>query len=604
MKKLLFIVFTILLVSSAIAQKKDQDLNTRLKGIDKELKEVLETWKAPGFAVAVVEKNKIIYAKGFGYRDFENKIPVTPNTLFAIGSCSKAFTTSLLGILQSENKISFDERPGAYIPGFKFYKQEMNNSVTIKDMMSHRTGLPRHDFSWYLFPGNSKDSLLQRVAFQEPFAGVREKWYYNNFMYLAQGVIIEKVTGKSWEENVSEKLFEPLEMSRSNLSIDELEKSEDIAFGYKLKNDSIILKMDYYRIAAMSPAGSINSSVNEMSNWLITWINGGKFNDIEILPSSFVDQAKSSQMVVSGAIPEKEHPDLHLSNYGYGWFISSYKGHYRVQHGGNINGFSANACFFPSDSIGIVVLTNQNGSAIPSVVRNIIADRVLDESSTDWNKELKERREKAVREQEEAKSASISSRKSGTKTSHILEEYTGTYEHPGYGSFDLLVERDSLFAQFPLMKFWLRHYHYDVFEPFEVEKSGIDTTETSELRFNFTTNNSGEIASLQVKMEAALDPIEFKRTPNLVDLDKEILEKYVGEYELSGVIAKIYMKGDETLYLFVPGQPEYELLATGRYNFSIKALEGYKLEFIEGEKEAIIEVLFIQPNGTFKAKRK
>ena len=604
MKKMLIIVFTILLVLPAIAQKKSQDINSRLKGIDKELREVLETWKAPGFAVAVVEKNKIIYAKGFGYRDFKNKISVTPNTLFAIGSCTKAFTTSLIGLLESENKISFDERPGEYIPGFKFYNQEMNNSITIKDMMSHRTGLPRHDFSWYLFPANSKDSLLQRVAFHEPFTGVREKWYYNNFMYLAQGVIIEKVTGISWEDNVSEKLFEPLKMSRSNLYIDELEKSEDIAFGYELKNDSIIQKTDYYNIAGMSPAGSINSSVNEMSNWLITWVNGGKFNDKEILPATFVNQAMSSQMVVSGSVPGKEHPDLHLSNYGYGWFISSYKGHYRVQHGGNIDGFSANVCFFPGDSIGIVVLTNQNGSAIPSVVRNIIADRVLNESSTDWNKELKEREEKAAREQNEAKSESVSNRKSGTKPSHILEEYTGTYTHSGYGSFDLLVERDSLFAQFPLMKFWLRHHHYDIFVPFEVEKSGIDTTETSELRFNFTTNNSGEIASLQVKMEAALDPVKFKRTPDLVALDKEILEKYVGEYELSGIPLKIYMKGDKTLILFIQGQPEYEFFATGRYNFSIKALEGYKLEFIEGEKEAIIEVLFIQPNGTFKAKRK
>lgn len=601
---MLIIVFTILLVLPAIAQKKSQDINSRLKGIDKELREVLETWKAPGFAVAVVEKNKIIYAKGFGYRDFKNKISVTPNTLFAIGSCTKAFTTSLIGLLESENKISFDERPGEYIPGFKFYNQEMNNSITIKDMMSHRTGLPRHDFSWYLFPANSKDSLLQRVAFHEPFTGVREKWYYNNFMYLAQGVIIEKVTGISWEDNVSEKLFEPLKMSRSNLYIDELEKSEDIAFGYELKNDSIIQKTDYYNIAGMSPAGSINSSVNEMSNWLITWVNGGKFNDKEILPATFVNQAMSSQMVVSGSVPGKEHPDLHLSNYGYGWFISSYKGHYRVQHGGNIDGFSANVCFFPGDSIGIVVLTNQNGSAIPSVVRNIIADRVLNESSTDWNKELKEREEKAAREQKEAKSESVSNRKSGTKPSHILEEYTGTYTHSGYGSFDLLVERDSLFAQFPLMKFWLRHHHYDIFVPFEVEKSGIDTTETSELRFNFTTNNSGEIASLQVKMEAALDPVKFKRTPDLIALDKEILEKYVGEYELSGIPLKIYMKGDKTLILFIQGQPEYEFFATGRYNFSIKALEGYKLEFIEGEKEAIIEVLFIQPNGTFKAKRK
>ena len=604
MKKVLFIVFTVLLMSSTMAQKKHQDLSKRLKGVDKELNEVLETWKAAGFAVAVVEKNKIIYAKGFGYRDYENKNPVTPNTLFAIGSCTKAFTSSLLGLLQSENKISFDESPGKYIPGFEFFNQEMNNSISIKDMMCHRTGLPRHDYSWYIFPGNSKDSLLQRVAFQEPFTGVREKWYYNNFMFLAQGVITEKITGKSWEENVREKLFKPLGMARSNLSIDELKKSEDIAFGYELKNDSIIQKMDYYNIAGMSPAGSINSSVNEMSNWLITWINGGKFNDNEIIPATFVNQAMSSQMVVTGALPGKENPDLHLSNYGFGWGISSYKGHYRVEHGGNIDGFSASTCFFPGDSIGIVVLTNQNGSRVPSVVRNIIADRVLNVSVTDWNKDLKKQRDKAIKDQKEAKLTAISNKKFGTKTSHILEEFSGTYTNPGYGSFDLKVERDSLFAQFPIMKMWLRHYHYDIFEPFEVKESGIDTTETSELRINFSTNNAGEISSLKVKFEPALDPIEFKRTPNEITVDKEILESYVGEYELAGMIAKIYLKGNETLFLFIPGQPEYELLATGLHKFSIKSLEGFKLEFIEGKKKEIIEVLFIQPNGTFKAIRK
>ncbi len=600
MKKILFIVFTLSLITSSIAQ----DVDKRIDGLDTALNEVLETWKAAGFAVAVVEKNKIIYAKGFGYRDYENKIPVTTNTLFAIGSCSKAFTTSLLGLLQSENKISFDESPREYIPEFEFYNQEMNNSITIKDMMSHRTGLPRHDYSWYIFPSNSKDSLLQRVVFQEPFTGVREKWYYNNFMFLAQGVITEKITGKSWEENVREKLFKPLGMVRSNLSIDELEKSENIAFGYELKNDSIIQKMNYYHIAGMSPAGSINSSVNEMSNWLITWINKGKFKNNEILPASFVDQAISSQMVVTGALPGKENPDLHLSNYGYGWGISSYKGHYRVEHGGAIDGFTASTCFFPSDSIGIVVLTNQNGSSVPPVVRNIIADRVLNVTSTDWNKTLKDRQAKAIKKQKEAKKATISNKKYGTKTSHILEEFAGTYSHPGYGSFDLNVERDSLFVLFPLMKMWLRHYHYDVFEPFEVEESGIDTTETSELRLNFNTNDAGEISSLKVKFEATLDPIEFKRTPNEIAVDKDILEKYVGEYELSGTTAKIYLKGDETLFLFISGQPEYELLATGLNKFSIKILEGYKLEFIEGEKKTINEVLFIQPNGTFKAKRK
>ena len=449
MKNLLFVVCIALSFSSVFGQSTDK----RMKGIEKELNEVLATWQAAGFAVAVVEKDKIIYAKGFGYRDYENKKPVTANTLFAIGSCSKAFTVSLLGILASEDKVSLDNSPADYIPYLKFYNDELNSSVTIKDMMSHRTGLPRHDYSWYVFPTNSRDSLLQRVAYQEPFTGIRKKWYYNNFMYLAQGVVVEKVTGKTWEENVAEKLFGPVEMVRSNLSISELEKASDKALGYELKNDSIIKKMDYYDIAAMSPAGSINSSVQEMSNWVITWINGGKFKDKEVIPANFVTQAMSSQMVVRAGLPGKENPDLHMSNYGYAWGISSYKGHYRVTHGGNIDGFSASTSFFPSDSVGIIVLANQDGSSIPSVVRNIMADRMLGVSKTDWNKTLKDSQDKARAEQKEAKKEAVSDQVLGTKPSHSLTAFTGAYSHPGYGSFDINIDGDALFAHFTLMKF-------------------------------------------------------------------------------------------------------------------------------------------------------
>ena len=166
-------------------------------------------------------------------------------------------------------------------------------------MMCHRTGLPRHDYSWYFFPTDSRDSLMRRIQFQEPSAGIREKYQYNNFMFMLQGLIVEKVTGKSWEENISEKFFKPLGMSGSNLSIESLEKSDDAAFGYRLRSDSIIEKVDYYHIRGMSPAGSINSSVNEMAKWVITWINGGKFEGKEIIPASYISEAISSQMVAS-----------------------------------------------------------------------------------------------------------------------------------------------------------------------------------------------------------------------------------------------------------------------------------------------------------------
>jgi CubicO group peptidase (beta-lactamase class C family) len=603
MKKSISFLIMIFMISSTIAQNQKPD--PRLKGIDQQLEEVLADWKASGFAVAVVEKNKIVYAKGFGYRDYDKKLPADANTLFAIGSSTKAFTSSVLGLLRKEGKLGFEDSPRKYISELKFFNSELDNMVTIQDMMCHRTGIPRHDLSWYLFPTASKDTLIQRMAHQEPFTDLRKQWYYNNFMFLTQGVIAEKITGKSWEENIADLFFKPLGMNRSNASIAEMKKSKNAALGYELTDDDEIKKLDYYDIAGMSPAGSINSSVNEMSNWLITWINNGKFEEKEILPENYVSEAISSHMVVGGGAPGKEYPDLHIANYGYGWFLSSYRGHYRVEHGGNIDGFSANACFYPSDSIGIIVLTNQDGSTIPSVVRNIMADRMLGIIPIDWNKDLKERREKAIKEQKEVEAKSISSQVKGTKPSHILQEFVGTYSHPGYGSFELSVERDSLFGQFKIEKIWLQHYHYDIFKPFEVEETGIDTTDAAVgLLLNFITNDVGEISAVSMKVEPTLDPIKFKRKPSIIELDKEILDQYIGEYELAGTIIKVYLKNENTLCLLVPGQPEYELLPTATHKFSLKILDGYKVEFVESDQGGISDVLFIQPNGTFKATKK
>lgn len=589
-------IFAVLIAVIAFGQS-----DKRLKGVEKELNLILETTKAPGFAVAVVEKDKIIYAKGFGYSNFEKKIPANANTLFAIGSVTKSFTSAIIGQLEDEGELSLEDSPIDYIPELRFYNSTLNSNLQIKDLMCHRTGIPRHDYSWYLFPTESADSLIGRMKYQEPFAGLREQWYYNNFMFLTQGVIAERITGKSWGDNIKERFFNTLGMSNSNLTIDEMEKANNAAHGYELKNDSIIKKMAYYNIAAMSPAGSINSSVNEMANWLITWIYGGKFNGEQIIPAAYARAAMSSQMVVGGALPGEKNPGLHISNYGYGWFISSYKGHYRVQHGGNIDGFSANAAFYPSDSVGIVVLTNQNGSSVPSMVRNTIADRMLQTDKSDWvewyNENL-ERAKKAEQEKEEA------AKSSPVPSSHNLFDFTGEYSNPGYGKFVIEMKNDSLFAKFKLMTMYLKHEHYDIFEPFEVSEDGIDTTDTGSLRFNFETSNSGDISSVNIKMEGSLDhPIEFDRKPNSIEVSVELMASYTGDFDLSGTEIKMYEKNG-SLYLFIPGQPEYELIATEKHKFSIKILDGYKLEYIDGDDGSLNELKIIQPNGTFKATRK
>lgn len=599
------LILSLILICTTISVMAQINKSSKLDDIEPLMNEILETWKAPGFAVAVVHKNELIYAKGFGYRDYEKKLPMNENTLLAIGSCSKAFTASVLGILRDENKLKLSDSPIDYIPELRFFNDELNDGVTIQDMMCHRTGIPRHDFSWYLFPTDSKDSLISRIKYQEPFAGLRERWYYNNFMYLLQGVIGERITGKSWEQNVQTMIFDPLKMERSNFTIEDLTKDNNHALGYTLEHDSTIKVTDYYHIAAMSPAGSINSSVKEMGNWLVTWINAGKFSDQKILPPDYTKEAMSSQMVINAALPETETPDVYFSTYGYGWMMASYKGHYRVEHGGNIDGFSASTAFFPSDSLGIVVLTNQNGSSVPSVVRNTIADRLLDIEPTDWNNTLHKKYEEALKKQKEAEKEAESSQQTGTRPSHILQDFTGIYSNPGYGAFEIVLNNDSLLANFKLNKAWLKHYHYDIFQPFFFDdKNPIDSTTNPSLLINFSTNDLGEIASLKVKVEPTLDPIEFKRTPKEIKLDEAQLKKYEGEYELAGITAKVYTKPDKKLYLYVPGQPEYTLVATAQHKFSVKNLEGYKLEFVEGENELITQVKFIQPQGIFTANKK
>ncbi|SDI59692.1 serine hydrolase [Winogradskyella thalassocola] len=597
--RILFLVLT--LVSTFVFSQTDK----RLKGIEKQFNAVLESTKAAGFAVAIVEGDKIIYAKGFGYADYENKIPADANTLFAIGSSTKAFTSALLGLHREDDKLTFDDRPRKYIPELEFYNDEMDNTIIIKDLMRHSTGLPRHDASWYYFPSHNKDSLVTKLKYHEPFTGVREHWYYNNFGFLLQGVITERITGKTWEENIETEFFKPLGMDRSKTTIAGMKSSSNAAFGYELDADRNITKMDYYDIAGMSPAGSINSSVNDMTKWLMTWINKGKYNDQQIIPEDYVKEAMSSQMVVAAGFPSKELPDAQFANYGYGWFLHSYKGHYLVEHGGNIDGFSASVALYPSDSLGIVVLTNQNGSPVPRLIRNITADYMLNVDKTEWAKKYKEDLEKSLEVMKEAKDEAETSNVKNTRPSHTKLDYTGTYEEKGYGKFEIEIENDSLFSKLNGKKIFLNHFHYDTFELLEVKNGKVDTTDIgNSVKINFSTNFVGDIDYGRMDIEGLVDPIAFKRTPNTIDVDAKTLEQYVGKYDLMGTEIKAYIKDENVLYVFVPGQPEYALIPTAEHKFNFKTLEGFKIEFLESDDKNINEVKFIQPNGTFVAKRK
>ena len=604
MKTVSLYLSLLLATLSASAQSTDKLQQQRFAGIDKIVDKVLQDWHTAGVAIAVVEKDRIIYSKGFGYRDYEKKLPVTPNTVFAIGSCTKAFTSGLLGILRQEGKLDFETPVRQYLPELVFNNDDLNAHVTLRDMMSHRTGLSRYDLSWYYFGATTRDSLLYRIRYMVPNEPLRYKWQYNNFMFMAQGVVVEKLTGKSWEENIKTRIFDSLGMSHSFTSLDGF-KTQDAAFGYTVIKDSVIKKRPYKDITAIGPAGSVNSNVNDMARWVIAWINGGKFNGKQVLPGSYVSEAISSQMPMNGSLPVKGLPnDIFGNAYGLGWMLSSYRGHYQVEHGGNIDGFSANTCFFPSDSIGIIVLTNQDGSPVPGLIRNILSDRLLGVKYYAWSDTaMKISNDMKAKQKDVKKDTAVAKVKGADVIRKDLKDYAGNYANNAFGKFEVIVQNDSLFALLADSKEHLKHVAYDIFQTYTVDKeTGIDST-AGGTKIKFNTDINGDIASAEADLSVK-EPVVFNRTAKPIPLNKTTLQKYIGIYLFGGMEATVHIKGEDQLMLDVPGQTDYTLVPVEKDKFHLKEVQGFTIEFNVNEKGDVTGLTSVQPNGRFKADKK
>jgi len=577
----------ILLISAGVSA---QDFNSA--AYEKYVENAMKDWKVQGCAVAIVKNGKIVYTKGFGFRDVKNQLPVTPNTLFAIGSCSKAFTSAAVCLMVDEGKIDFDKPVISYYPGFKMQDDYVTTHITLRDMLCHRSGLPRHDFAWYGADNLSRKDIIDGLRYLEPSKGFREAWQYQNGMFTTAGFMVEVVSGEKWETIVAKKIFEPLGMKTSNFSVYESQKTTDYAKPYAERNDEV-KEIPFRSLDAMGPAGSVNSSVNEMANWLIMQINGGKFDGKQIIGDGSLRQTQTPQMVIQSGVTD----EVFYNSYGMGWMITSYRGHLRLEHGGNIDGFSASACFLPKDSIGVVVLTNMDGTSLTSVARNYAVDRMLGLSEIDWQEKLYGDRKKAlemIKEQNDKKDAN---RVEGTEPSHPLKSYAGKFEHPAYGTMEVIYNNDKLSADLHSIKVDLNHYHYDIFE------IGSKEEDVPNLKITFYTNAKGEIYKLSIPLQDGVKDIEFTRAVEKINVEKSALEKYPGEYEIMGTIAKISIRGGNTLILSIAGQPDYELIPTGENEFNIKGLDGFSVKFTE-DAGKITELTFNQPNGVFKAKRK
>lgn len=588
----LFIVLALGLSPAFAATKAEKPVN--LKGLAEFVAKTMAEWKVPGMAVSIVKDGKVIFAEGYGFRDLKQGFKVTPHTIFPIGSCSKAFTAAAVGILVDEGKVSWDEPVRTYLPDFKLQDEFVSEHITPRDLLSHRSGLPRHDLMW-MGGQFSRRELYDRLRYLDMNKELRSAFQYQNLMFMTAGYLVGKVDGSSWEDFMQKRILDPLGMKETNFSVVLTQKTGDFSHPYMEIKDKID-QVPFRDVAAVGPAGSINSNVLDMAQWVLLNLNKGKFGDKQIVSEASMAQVHSPQMLVPAPIQYDEI--LHMS-YSMGWLIAPYRGHLLLEHGGGIDGFIAQVAFLPRENSGLVILSNLNGTPVPGIVLYDIVDRLLGLDQVDWNKRIKDQIAKGKAEVEKAEKEADKDRKLNTQPSHPLADYAGDYENPGYGTVSVVKDGDSLKMRTPVLEGPLSHYHYDVFE---LKAMLLGTEQKSKVAF--ATDLKGNIASLSVQLEPSVKDIVFTRAADKGMTEKGFLEKFVGTYILSGAEIKVALREGKGLILTVPGQPDYELIPYRGTEFNLKGLQGYSVEFKQDAAGVVTEVIFHQPNGTFTAKKK
>ncbi|XOI97750.1 serine hydrolase [Paenibacillus polymyxa] len=490
-------------------------LRTSLEGLDEFIDEQLQLWNGVGTAVAVIHKDEVVWQKGYGYRDLESKLEVTPNTLFAIGSSTKAFTAATAALLVDQGILDWDTPVKSYMKDFQMFDPIATERITTRDMLCHRSGLPRHELVWYNSP-RTREELVRTLQYLEPNQDFRNKWQYQNLMYMTAGYLVGQLNEISWEEVVQKSLFDPLGMNSSLFSVDEMQLQTDYACPY-IEKDGQNIRTPFRAIDTIGPAGSINSNLVDMIAWLQFQLHSGEWKGKSLISKEQMKVMHSPQMAFDSPFNSKELP---VGTYGLGWMIEPYRGHAMIHHGGAIDGFASQVAFLPEEQIGIVVLSNTHGSIIPYTVAFHIMDRLLGLEPVNWSSKLRKLmgKESADTEANPENPLEIPIQPD-TAVEEKIEEphitpcdrpytaYAGIYTHPGYGEMSIQETTDGLQATFNAIEMPMEYTGKDTFSV-EFVLFGLKIT------YTFTLNESSEVAqsiSIPLLLEPGTKPIEFIR---------------------------------------------------------------------------------------------
>ena len=439
-----------------------------LQGLDAAVERALQDWEMPGLALAIVKDDAVVLSKGYGVRELGQPTPVDERTVFAIGSVTKAFTAAALGMLVDEGKLNWDDPVTEHLPAFQLYDPYVTREITLRDLLTHRSGLPRGDLIWI---GSDFDraEILRRLRYLPPRWSFRSHYGYQNILYLAAGQVVAAVTGQSWDEFVRERIFAPLGMTNSSTSVTALADAANVATPHA-DVDGRIRPVPYRNIDCIAPAGAINSNVADMTQWIRMLLADGRYGGNRLLSADTMTELFTPQTVMGMEAPEiraygRQLRGLtHFAAYGLGWILYDYRGRMVASHTGAIDGMRAALSLVPEERLGVIVLTNLNFENLAPALMFKVLDAYLGvlpwDSLAKWLSEARAADERA----EQKWAAREKERASDTTPALPLAQYAGVYEDAYCGRMTVTHEDGALVMRYGRGHGGdLTHWHYDTF---------------------------------------------------------------------------------------------------------------------------------------------
>lgn len=551
--------------------------------------DAMADWKVPGVALAIVQDGEVALLKAYGQRDVEANLPVTTGTQFLICSITKSFTATGVALLHDEGRLDWTKPVRDYIPEFRLQDAVATERITVLDLLSHHHGLPRHD--WIHLPGDrSPAEMLAPMQHLEPSRDIRAAWQYSNLGYNVAGLLIERVSGLSYETFTRTRLTDRLGMTVS-FHLEDLETATDAAVPYMIHEDT---RRRAIRLPIRTTAGgAINTSIGDLANWMRLHLRKGEFGTERLLPAAWIRELHAPRIYNSSPGFE-EFGDAH---YGLGFGSLSYRGERVILHGGGWTGWGTLMTLLPDSGIGVAVFTNRSPSAVTDILTWYIVDRLRNREPVNWRERFRARRQETLAQMQADKDARQKARHTGTRPAHELAAYVGDYEHPAYGVMSIAHDGGELTWSWRGMSATLAHRHYETFELPEAPERLLP----DRLAVTFLTNRDGNIVSLSAPLEPMVKDIVFSRLASGDCTDAAFRKRCVGTFKSGPTTHRVTLDTEDQLVLKSDDQPAYRLRPQQGRTFRIVELEGFFLEF--GGEETANEIVFHQPNGTSFAKR-